>query len=206
MVRLTRLEVSLSAEDTEEVYRDRAKQIQDQIIKMNEDDKEISIVVELAVGNVKSLLLRLMHLYHPDSLIVGTKGRSLNGLSSLRPNSISKWCLQNSPIPVIVVRPDRKRNKAKEKRLQDPNRRSYLELIENSGSFENLTKTFGQQNIAASGSNHDTPSHTLQVPRTSSPSAPVSRESRSSGTLERSPRGKSPLGRLTSKVSRVFGD
>lgn len=202
----TYLGSSLSADDTEEVYRAKARTIQTQIIKMNEDDKEISIVVELAVGNVKSLLLRLMHLYHPDSLIVGTKGRSLNGLAGLRPNSISKWCLQNSPIPVIVVRPDRKRSKAKEKRLQDPNRRSYLEILENSQSFENLNTMLGRQNLAPVSS--ETSANSLHVPRPDS-AGRLSRDGRpqaSNAGSENSPRGKSPLGRITSKISRVLGD
>lgn len=53
------------------------------------------------------------------------------------PGSVSKWCLQRSPIPVIVVRPSPKREKKKKKRLADPTRRSYnhiLELSEQRGS------------------------------------------------------------------------
>jgi len=55
----------------------------------------------------------------------------------LLPGSVSKYCLQRSPIPVIVVRPSPKREKKKKKRLADPNRRSYnhiLELSERQGS------------------------------------------------------------------------
>jgi hypothetical protein len=70
-------------------------------------------------------------------LIVGTRGRNLKGVHSLLPGSVSKYCVQHSPIPVIVVRPSPKREKKKKKRRADPARRSYnhlLELSEKRGS------------------------------------------------------------------------
>src|SRR3954454_8867711 len=70
-------------------------------------------------------------------LVVGTRGRNLKGVHSLLPGSVSKYCLQQSPIPVIVVRPSPKRQKKKLKRRADPTRRSYnhiLELSEQRGS------------------------------------------------------------------------
>lgn len=68
---------------------------------------------------------------------MGTRGKNLSGVQGLLPGSVSKYCLQRSPIPVIVVRPSPKREKKKKKRLADPNRRSYnhiLELSERQGS------------------------------------------------------------------------
>ena len=62
-------------------------------------------------------------------LIVGTRGRSLNGMQGLLPGSVSKYCLQQSPVPVIVVRPTNKRLKKKQKRLADPGRRDYNQLL-----------------------------------------------------------------------------
>lgn len=186
--------------------------MQEEIITMNNDeDKELSIIIELAVGNIKLLLLRLMHLYHPDSLIVGTKGRSLNGLSGLKPNSISKWCLQNSPVPVIVVRPDRKRDKAKQKRLQDPNRRSYIEILQKSSSVEDLSRAFNVQTLVPSLPPEIArpESKGLEVPsRPATGASTSSRHSRqySGGASERDVRGKSPLGRLGQRVSKAFGD
>lgn len=55
-------------------------------------------------------------IYSPVSLIVGTRGRSLGGIQGLLPGSVSRYCLQNSPVPVIVVRPEDKRKKKREKR------------------------------------------------------------------------------------------
>lgn len=72
-------------------------------------------------------------------LIVGTKGRTLGGFQGLMNarNSFSKYCLQYSPIPVVVVRPDDKRLKKKEKRSQDPGRQSYAAMLAyNSGRHE----------------------------------------------------------------------
>lgn len=58
-------------------------------------------------------------------------------MQGLLPGSVSKYCLQQSPIPVIVVRPSTKREKKKKKRMANPSRKSYnqiLELSESKGS------------------------------------------------------------------------
>lgn len=64
-------------------------------------------------------------------LIVGTKGRSLDSVSSafFNRSSFSKYCLQYSPVPVVVVRPTEKREKKRLKRAQDPSRQSYLQML-----------------------------------------------------------------------------
>ena len=72
--------------------------------------------------------------YEPACLVVGTRGRSLNGLQGLLPGSVSKYCLQNSPVPVVVVRPGAKREKKKKKRLADPSRRSYADVMSFDGT------------------------------------------------------------------------
>ena len=64
---------------------------------------------------------------------MGTRGRSLNGIQGLLPGSVSKYCLQNSPIPVIVVRPSSKREKKKRKRKADPTRKAYTEMLGKTG-------------------------------------------------------------------------
>lgn len=68
-------------------------------------------------------------------LIVGTRGRSLGGFQGLvGRNSFSKWCLQYSPIPVVVVRPTAKREKKKQKRTNDPTRQNYAQILQESGN------------------------------------------------------------------------
>lgn len=46
---------------------------------------------------------------------------------------MSKYCLQHSPVPVIVVRPSSKRDKKKAKRRADPGRRVYQDILQQSG-------------------------------------------------------------------------
>lgn len=74
-------------------------------------------------------------------LIVGTRGRSLGGVQGLvsQRNSFSKWCLQYSPIPVVVVRPPEKRIKKKNKREADPTRQDYTRILRDSGIEEHET-------------------------------------------------------------------
>ncbi|EYE95610.1 universal stress protein [Aspergillus ruber CBS 135680] len=119
-------------------YRKEAEKLFEQVIQKNsQDEKAISLVLELAVGKVQDIIQRMIRIYEPAVLIVGTRGRNLSGMQSLLPGSVSKYCLQQSPIPVIVVRPSTKREKKKKKRLADPSRRSYnhiLELSERRGS------------------------------------------------------------------------
>lgn len=79
-------------------------------------------------------------------LVVGTRGRNLKGVHSLLPGSVSKYCLQQSPIPVIVVRPSPKREKKKKKRRADPTRRSYNQILE-------MSEQRGSQIFSASASN-----------------------------------------------------
>lgn len=72
-----------------------------------------------------------IQMYQPAMLIVGTKGRSLGGIQGLvnARNSFSKYCLQYSPVPVVVVRPTEKRIKKKVKRANDTTRQTYLGML-----------------------------------------------------------------------------
>lgn len=73
--------------------------------------------------------------------MVGTRGRSLGGMQALLPGSVSKYCLQQSPIPVIVVRPSTKRMKKKKKRMADPTRRNYDWILEQARGGYSLDKS-----------------------------------------------------------------
>ncbi|KAK2784492.1 hypothetical protein FQN53_008481 [Emmonsiellopsis sp. PD_33] len=110
-------------------YRQEAQKLLDQVIAKNsQDEKAISLVMELAVGKVQEIIQRMIQIYEPAVLIVGTRGRSLGGMQGLLPGSVSKYCLQQSPIPVIVVRPSTKREKKKKKRLAN-SKRNYNHLL-----------------------------------------------------------------------------
>ncbi|KAF1812808.1 hypothetical protein P152DRAFT_378087, partial [Eremomyces bilateralis CBS 781.70] len=105
-------------------YREEAEQLMAKIQHKNAENKAINLILEFAAGKVQDIKL-----YEPAILIVGTRGRSLGGIQGLLPGSISKYCLQHSPVPVIVVRPNSKRAKNKQKRLHDPSRQSYRDLV-----------------------------------------------------------------------------
>lgn len=106
------------------------------------------ILHHLAESNsfpIRSLPTSQIHIYAPTSLIVGTRGRSLGGITGLLPGSVSKYCLQNSPVPVVVVRPEDKRAKKKAKRLANPMRKGYSSILDNAtvsggGDFHALAK------------------------------------------------------------------
>ena len=76
-----------------------------------------------------------INLYEPAILVVGTRGKSLGGFQGLLPGSVSKYCLQHSPVPVIVVRPSTKRDKARQKRANDPDRQEYAKILAKSESL-----------------------------------------------------------------------
>ncbi|PQE11982.1 Universal stress family domain protein [Rutstroemia sp. NJR-2017a BVV2] len=116
-------------------YQQEARDLLKSIQKKNDDNRAISIVLEFAVGKVHTTFQKMIQIYEPAMLIVGTRGRSLGGFQGLvgNRNSFSKWCLQYSPIPVVVVRPTEKRLKKKQKREIDPLRQSYARLLQESG-------------------------------------------------------------------------
>ncbi|ODV88820.1 hypothetical protein CANCADRAFT_128770 [Tortispora caseinolytica NRRL Y-17796] len=111
-------------------YRHVAEEKLHEVLDKNTENKKISIIFELVVGKVEKTIQRMIQVYEPAMLIVGTRGRSLNGFQGLMPGSVSKYCLQYSPVPVVVVRPSIKRQMKKAKRQADPGRRNYLDILD----------------------------------------------------------------------------
>lgn len=101
--------------------------------KAIDPERQLSIVVEFVAGKVTQTIERLIALYRPDSLIVGTRGQRGKmqtwgaALHVTRVGKVSRWCLSHSPVPVIVVRPERKVKKTMEKRLADPRRSRHFQ-------------------------------------------------------------------------------
>ncbi|THH14787.1 hypothetical protein EW146_g5590 [Bondarzewia mesenterica] len=90
-------------------------------------NRKLSIVVEFIAGKVTQTIDRLIALYRPDSIVVGTRSRGMMqtwGAAFGAPGmgSVSKYCLSHSPVPIIVVRPESKVRKTMEKRRADPKR------------------------------------------------------------------------------------
>jgi len=102
--------------------------------KVIDPDRQLSIVVEFVAGKVTRTIERLIALYRPDSLIVGTRGQRGKmqtwgaALHVTKVGRVSKWCLSHSPVPVIVVRPERNVQKNIEKRRADPKRGQHFQL------------------------------------------------------------------------------
>ncbi|KAJ3501249.1 hypothetical protein NLJ89_g9426 [Agrocybe chaxingu] len=122
--------------------RDLMKQIQEKSVEAD-PDRKLSLILEYIPGKITDSIDRLIALYRPDSLVVGTRGRRfgvglVQGLGAglvqglgvgtgASIGSISKYCLSHSPVPVIVVRPGRKLRTALEKRRADPKRGRHFD-------------------------------------------------------------------------------
>ncbi|KAI8058874.1 hypothetical protein BDF21DRAFT_456016 [Thamnidium elegans] len=92
--------------------RETAKQVMNNIMKKTQSEKKISVVIEFVIGKVQDTIQKMITLYQPSLLIVGTRG--LSEFKGMLLGSISKYCLQHSPVPVAVVRPeDQKVKKSK---------------------------------------------------------------------------------------------
>lgn len=113
--------------------------LQDVLTKNNEaDERKISVIVEFVAGKVTDMLMKMIALYRPDSLIVGTRGRSKlqnwgMALGAPGMGSVSRHAVSHSPVPVIVVRPERKVKKSLNKRQADPKRGQYAALLGSEG-------------------------------------------------------------------------
>ncbi|KAJ3711046.1 hypothetical protein C8R42DRAFT_596377 [Lentinula raphanica] len=95
-------------------------------------DRKLSIILECIAGRVTDTLDRLIALYKPDSVVVGTRGRKYVaawqvGIGKGTMGSVSRYCLTHSPVPIIVVRPERKVKKTVEKRRADPKRGTHFD-------------------------------------------------------------------------------
>ncbi|KAA1475292.1 hypothetical protein DENSPDRAFT_909581 [Dentipellis sp. KUC8613] len=111
--------------------RDLMRRVQERCIDID-PDRKLSIIVEFIAGKVVTTIDRLIALYRPDSIVVGTRGiRGMKhawGAAFGAPGmgSVSKYCLSHSPVPIIVVRPESKVRKTMEKRKADPKRGQHF--------------------------------------------------------------------------------
>ncbi|KAI8975484.1 hypothetical protein BDF20DRAFT_879005 [Mycotypha africana] len=89
--------------------REKANQVMERIMKKSEEDKKIRVIIEFVIGKVQETIQHMISMYQPSLLIVGTRG--LSEFKGMLLNSVSKYCLQHSPVPVAVVRPEDKLKK-----------------------------------------------------------------------------------------------
>ncbi|KAF8452749.1 hypothetical protein L210DRAFT_3468864 [Boletus edulis BED1] len=115
-----------------EEARELMRHIQDKCVEYD-PDRKVSIILEFIAGRVTTTLERLIALYRPDSVVVGTRGqrRGVLGFGSefltIGVGSVSKYALSRSPVPIIVVRPESNVRKVREKRLKDPKRGTHFD-------------------------------------------------------------------------------
>lgn len=95
---------------------------------------QISITVEFQTGAIKSTILHLVRIYRPESLTIGTRGKQVSALEKMLGatplGNMSKALIWQCPVPVIIVRPEDRVRKHLSKRLADPRRREYSELMQ----------------------------------------------------------------------------
>ncbi|KAI0319746.1 hypothetical protein OF83DRAFT_1162822 [Amylostereum chailletii] len=123
-------------EKDHDVVREEARELMRRIQeKCAEADSErkLSIIVEFIAGKVTQTIDRLIALYRPDSVVVGTRG--IRGMmqamgaafGATAVGGVSKYCLSNSPVPIIVVRPEGKVRKTLDKRRANPKRGTHFD-------------------------------------------------------------------------------
>ncbi|KAG1438299.1 hypothetical protein G6F56_012697 [Rhizopus delemar] len=101
----------------ERVSREKAEGIMQKIV---------SVVIEFVIGKVQDTIQRMIPMYQPSLLIVGTRG--LSEFKGMLSGSVSKYCLQNSPVPVTVVRTGEQVRKSSFDGAQSPKRKSFLSM------------------------------------------------------------------------------
>jgi len=136
----------------QEAARDEARELMASIVQLNDEvgHQSISIVVEFVAGRefgkVTNSILGFIYMYRPDSLTVGTRGKSVSAIQKMLGGfsigSCSRDILNRCPVPVVIVRPEAKVRKHLVKRQNDPKRRSYHDLVA-LGKEENLPLSVG---------------------------------------------------------------
>ncbi|BEJ11695.1 hypothetical protein CspHIS471_0201550 [Cutaneotrichosporon sp. HIS471] len=124
-------------ESAHEELRDEAQNLLQTVLHKNDEEygRKISAIVEIVVGPIPDMILKMIALYRPDSLIVGTKGQRSRlanwskAFSAPGMGSISRFAVSHSPIPVVVVRPVRKVKKTLDKREAAGKRGQYSSLV-----------------------------------------------------------------------------
>jgi hypothetical protein len=80
-----------------------------------------------------SLELRAVMALWVASSLVQCQSTLISAVSSL--TFYLRYCLQHSPVPVIVVHPTQRRQHRKDKRVKNPDRQSYLTLLKTAKEY-----------------------------------------------------------------------
>jgi len=97
---------------------------------LTKNDRQITVTVEFVIGPAIKTIQRMLEVYRPDSLVVGTRGKNPSAWQkAFSLGSTSQYLVARSPVPVIVVRPEGKVRQSREARAKDPKRQSYQALL-----------------------------------------------------------------------------
>lgn len=84
-------------------------------------------------GDIKSTILHMVRVYRPESLTIGTRGKQVSTLEKMLGTTpignLSKQLIWQCPVPVIIVRPEDRIQKHLIKRLTDPRRHEYADIV-----------------------------------------------------------------------------
>lgn len=129
--------------EKEEHAKTEAQEVLRHVLTKN--DRQITVTVEFVIGPAIKTIQRMLEVYRPDSLVVGTRGKSPSPWQkAFSLSSTSQYLVARSPVPVIVVRPEDKVRESREARAKDPKRRSYQTLLGlPSKPIHSLPTTFG---------------------------------------------------------------
>jgi len=148
----------------QEAKRQEAQDLMKLVLEKNdevESGRKLSVIVEFVGGKVTSSIERLIALYRPDSLVVGARARSVLQqwgavLGAPGMGSISRWCVSRSPVPVIVVRPEKERKNMQKRRLDS----------KRTGLFDGLERPHMPISMMTSKSSTVSPPQTTPRPHT----------------------------------------
>ncbi|OBZ88740.1 Universal stress protein A family protein C25B2.10 [Choanephora cucurbitarum] len=133
--------------------KERASTVMSKIMSAGGPEMKISAVIEFVIGKVQETIQNMISVYQPSMLIVGTRGMS--ELKGMFINSVSKYCLQHSPVPVVVVRPEDKVKKQLKKAAKKTNRLSGMFRISSHSSISSLNSK-GSDSSDSSSEDEDT--------------------------------------------------
>ncbi|KAI8062392.1 hypothetical protein BC940DRAFT_308904 [Gongronella butleri] len=144
--------------------KEKAMQVVERVLTAGGPEVKFSVVIEFVIGKVHETIQQMISLYQPSLLIVGTRG--ISEFKGMFINSISKYCLQHSPVPVTVVRPEGAKQAAAAKKAKKSNRLSAIMMRRGGGKDEAAA-------AASSSSSLSSSSTIAPSPSSSSPSTPT---------------------------------
>lgn len=88
-------------------YQREAETMLAEVVKALDTNLKIRVVVEIALGGIKTVVRKTMMLYQPALVVVGTTAKTYNNaMRFMSRKTLSNYLLNHSPVPVIVILPE----------------------------------------------------------------------------------------------------